>query len=270
MPSSAHHRLRLISASFPGRPAFDTAVSRAVMLRASRGEIAETMRLYRPDPIVAFGRQDAGEPGFARAVEAAAAQGFAAVHRLAGGRAAVFHEGTISFARAIPDPDPTARTFARFEEMAEVMAASLRRVGIDARVGEVPGEYCPGDYSVNARGASKIVGIGQRIVARAAHVGGVIVATGSDRVRDVLVPVYDALGLEWDPATAGSAADEAGVTWDDVAAAVLDELDARYDVEEANIDDETLTLAATLEHDHDATGGRGPGALGEVARKVAG
>lgn len=270
MTTSSRRRVRLVRESFPGRPAFDTAVSRALMLRASRGEIDETMRLYRPDPIVAFGRQDAGEPGFARAVEAAAARGFAAVHRLAGGRAAVFHEGTISFARAIPDPDPTARTFARFEEMADVMAASLRRLGVDAHVGEVPGEYCPGDYSVNARDASKIVGIGQRIVARAAHVGGVIVAAGSERVREVLVPVYDALGLEWDPATAGSAADEAGVTWDDVAGAVLDELDARYHVEESAIDGDTLALAATLAHDHDATGGRGPGALGEVARKVAG
>ena len=82
---------------------------------------------------------------------------------------------------------------------------------MDARVGEVPGEYCPGEYSVNAaRPAASSSGIGQRVIKGAAHIGGVIVVAGRERVRDVLVPVYEALGLEWDPATAGSVEDEVG------------------------------------------------------------
>ena len=59
------------------------------------------------------------------------------------------------------------------------------------------------------------MGVGQRIIGGAAHVGGVIVVSGSDRVRQVLVPVYRALGLEWNPDTVGSLEDEIpGMTWE--------------------------------------------------------
>lgn len=219
-------------------------------MRVSSGELPETFRLYRPDAIVAFGPQDFASPGFSAAVEAATSQNFASVVRLAGGRAAVFHEGTLSFARAIPDSNPTARTFARFEEMAELMAAALRRLGVDARVGEVPDEYCPGEYSVNARGRVKLVGIGQRLVQSAAHVGGVVVAEGSERVRQVLLPVYDALGLSWDPATAGAVQDETGSSWEDVEEAITDELAGRFEIEEASVDRQSLSLAERLASDH--------------------
>ena len=36
--------------------------------------------------------------------------------------------------------------------MADGIASALRGLGVDAHVGAVPGEYCPGDHSVNARG----------------------------------------------------------------------------------------------------------------------
>ena len=91
--------------------------------------------------------------------------------------------------------------------------AALARLGVDARVGEVPGEYCPGAFSVNARGRTKLAGVGQRLISGAAHLGGVVVVRDSAGVRDVLIPVYEALGLEWDPETTGSVEDEVpGVT----------------------------------------------------------
>jgi octanoyl-[GcvH]:protein N-octanoyltransferase len=242
--------LQLITTSFPGRPAFDTAVSRAVMLRVADAEVPPTLRLYRPERIVAFGGADVRAPGFNDAVDRAQEMGFDSVIRLAGGRAAVFHPGTLAFARSVPDTDPTARTFARFEEMSEILAAALRRLGVDARVGEVPGEYCPGAYSINAGGRTKLVGIGQRIVSGASHTGGVIVATGTADVRDVLVPVYDALELEWEPATTGSVADEVEATWDDVFGAVVDEFSDRFDIHEGKFDEATLDLAAKLAPDH--------------------
>lgn len=245
-------RLLLIRDRFPGRPSFDTAVSRALLRRASGGEIPESLRLYRPDAVVAFGRRDASSPGFPEAVRAAGGRGFASVVRLSGGRAAVFHEGTLAFARAVPHPHPAARTFARFEETADILASALRRLGVDARVGEVAGEYCPGGHSVNAGGRIKLAGIGQRLVAHAAHVGGVIVAGGSLRIRDVLVPVYAALGLDWEPATVGSVEDEADASWEEVERAVIDEFAARYALEEAPVDPATLALAEQLEVDHRA------------------
>ena len=242
--------IRLIRERAPGSAAFDTATSRAILVRVAKGEAPETFRLYRPRPMVAFGRQDEREPGFQRAVTEARARGFEAVVRLAGGRAAVFHDGTLAFAHAIPDADVTSHTFDRFRRMSDLMAAALRRLGVDARVGEAPGEYCPGDYSVNAGGRVKLVGIGQRLVSGAAHVGGVVVAEDGHRVRSVLVPVYRALGLRWDPVTASSVRDEVGATWDDVERAIVTEIDDRYAVQEATLDDATLEVAAGLEPDH--------------------
>jgi hypothetical protein len=135
--------------------------------------------------------------------------------------------------------------------MAGLLAAALAALGIDARVGEVPGEYCPGAWSVNARGRTKLVGIGQRLIAGGAHRGAVIVVGGSERIRQVLVPVYDALGLAWDPATAGSVEDEVGeVGLDAVEQAILSELAGRYRLSERGLDAVTLELAARLEPDH--------------------
>ena len=248
-------RLRLIRDSFPSDPALDTAVSRALLERVARGELSATLRLARPRPVVAFGKQDAVSPGYEAATRAARAGGFASVLRLAGGRAAVFHEGTIALALAIPDDDPRSGIVSRFEALSGVMAGALRRLGVDARVGEVAGEYCPGGYSVNAGGQTKLAGVGQRLVSGAAHLGAVVVADGSERVRDVLLPVYAALGLEWEPATAGSVADELpGAGWSDVAEAILAAFEERYELVDAELDEETMALARRLAPQHRSPG----------------
>jgi octanoyl-[GcvH]:protein N-octanoyltransferase len=246
--------LRVLHDCFPDDPVLDTAVSRAVMHRVAAGALPETLRLARPAAVVAFAKRDALAPGYARAVAAARSRGFGAVLRLAGGRAAIFHEGTLELAHAVPDPDPKPGIHARFECTATLIARALRRLGVDARVGEVPGEYCPGEWSVNARGRSKLVGIGQRIIAGGAHLGVVIVVRDSALVREALVPVYAALGLAWDPATAGSVEDELGTA--DLAAveeSILRELtDAGHELIDATLDPETLALAERHESDHRA------------------
>jgi lipoate-protein ligase A len=241
-------RLNLIRRSFADQPELGTAVSRVILERVAAGELPPTVRVHRPAREVAFGRQDVASDGYPAAQEAARASGFAAVERLAGGRAAVFHEGTIAVARAYRDPEPPRHTYERFEEMAAIVAGALARLGIEARVGEVPGEYCPGAYSVNAAGARKLAGIGQRMIRGGAHVGIVVVASGSDAIRNVLTPVYEALELEWDPATAGSAADELEreVGADEVADALIAELAGRYELTDADVDPETLRLAERL------------------------
>lgn len=243
--------LRLLTESFPENAALDTAVSRALMLRVAAGELSETLRISRPGANVAFGKRDAVSAGYGEAVRAARDGGFEAVERLAGGRAAVFHEDTIAFAHAVPDADPRSRVDARFEVTAELMVAAFRRLGVDARVGEVAGEYCRGAHSVSAGGERKLMGVGQRLVAGGVHVGGVVVVDGADRVRDVLLPVYAALRLDWRPETTGSLAGEApGATWETVARAITEEYGQRYELEPATLDEETLTLARTLAPEH--------------------
>jgi len=238
--------LAIVTDSFPDDPALDTAVSRAVLERVGAGELPETLRLARPGPMVAFAKQDAVAGGYAAAVRAARERGFEAILRLAGGRAAVFHEGTLELAHAIPDPDPRPGIHERFEWSAGLIARALGRLGVDARVGAVPGEYCPGGYSVNLRGEVKVAGIGQRLIKGAAHVGAVVVAEGGGRIAEVLVPVYGALGLDFDPTTAG----EVGVCLDDVVSAVRAEYAERFELVESSIDEATLALAQRLRSDH--------------------
>jgi lipoate-protein ligase A len=246
--------VHLVRDAFPSPAALDTAVSHALLDRVSAGEEPETVRLHRPGAIVAFGPVDRHAAGFADAVAAARAAGFGCILRLAGGRAAVFHEDTIAFSWVIPDPSPRTGIRGRFAELAAIVAAAFADLGVDARVGEVPGEYCPGEFSVNARGATKLMGVGQRLVLRAAHVGGVIVVDGSDRVRDVLVPVYEALALPWDPATAGSLRDEIGsIAWEAAAEALIRRFAERLDLVEGHVSAETLELARTVEPRHAVT-----------------
>ncbi|HEX5066924.1 MAG TPA: lipoate--protein ligase family protein [Myxococcota bacterium] len=240
--------MRVYERAFPGEPAYDVAVSRALLLGAADGSQSESLRLYRPDDVVAFSVSDASRPGFGRALEAARGAGFDASLRLAGGSAAVFHRDTVAFAWCLPAADARRDIRARFERVAALVAAALRRLGVDARVGEVEGEYCPGDYSVNAGGQRKLMGVGQRIVQGAAHVGGVIVVDGSARVRDALVPVYASLGLAWRPETAGSIADEVGpLPWESVRDALLAEIAAQCPLEAAALDDALLVRARELE-----------------------
>ena len=104
--TSAGRTITVIEESHPNRPALDTAVSRAVLEQVAAGRMGETFRLYIPGRVVAFGRQDVVAQGYRGAVDACRREGFEAVERLAGGRAAVFHEGTLAFSWAIPTADP--------------------------------------------------------------------------------------------------------------------------------------------------------------------
>jgi octanoyl-[GcvH]:protein N-octanoyltransferase len=236
---------------YTDRPARDTAVSHAALQRVGRGELGEVVRLHETADLVAFGPVDRASPGFATAVAAARAQGFGSIVRLAGGRAAVFHRRTLAFAWVVPATEPRADVRARFETLADVVVEALAVLGVEARVGEVPGEWCPGEWSVSAGGRRKIMGVGQRLVRGAAHVGGVIVVGDAARARDVLVPVYDALGVPWDPATVGSVEDEVGpVSVAEVADAVQDAFARRLHLVPGGPDPATLAEADVLEAQH--------------------
>jgi lipoate-protein ligase A len=244
-------RIVIHEESFPERPAFDTAVSRALLLAVGEGRSPAALRLYEPGDAVAFSLLDRVQPGFRSAVVAARAEGFDAVLRLAGGRAAVFTRQTLGIAWCVPDLEPRATIAARFDEIAAVVARALHRLGVDARVGAVPGEYCPGDHSVNARGKVKLAGIGQRIVKGAAHVGGVIALGGSARICGVLAPVYERLGFAWDPMTVGSVEDEVGsVSRAAVVEALIAEFGTTHALERAPISRAVLDAAAASEVEH--------------------
>jgi octanoyl-[GcvH]:protein N-octanoyltransferase len=243
--------LRIVRDAFTEDPALDTAVSRALLLRASDGEIPETFRLHVPGRVVAFGKRDTLEPGYPAAVAVTRQNGFAPIERLAGGRAAVFTRHTLAFAWTIPDPDPRRGIYDRFRRLSALMVGAFGRLGVASDVGEIPGEYCPGDYSVHHAGRIKLMGVGQRLARRAAHVGGVVVVDRSEDVRNILVDVYAALGLHWEPETAGALTDvHPGITLQAAADAVLEELAGHRTIVPDEISTATVDLAHRLADDH--------------------
>jgi lipoate-protein ligase A len=224
-------------------PAFDVALSQAILTRLGRGELSPGICLYRPAPAVELGKLDRRRPGFDAACAAARGHGFEAVLRVVGGHAAAHDHESLVFEHF------TAADFGtglkeRFEATSERLAAALREVGVDARVGAVAGEYCPGDYSINSRGSLKVAGIAQRVVKGAALVSAVVVVGGGERIRSVLVDVYRELDLEWRPSTAGALRDHnPDVSVEDVERSVRAAFAGESFV---TVDDATLALAREL------------------------
>ncbi|WP_026555036.1 lipoate--protein ligase family protein [Arthrobacter sp. 35W] len=206
--------------------AADLARGLDLLADAKTGRMGALLRIYRPEPTVAFGQRDAHLPGFPAAAEATRSLGFEPLVRKAGGRAAAYHQGCLVVDHIQPQPDAIVQAKGRFGFYGELLAEALRSVGVQAAVGEIPGEYCPGEFSVHGTGANqsvKLVGTAQRVVSGAWLFSSVVVVQNSAPIRDVLTASYAALGLDWDPATAGAAEDLVpGTTVDAVEQAILD------------------------------------------------
>jgi octanoyl-[GcvH]:protein N-octanoyltransferase len=231
---------QLITASTPGDPVLDVALSHALLLDVAAGRRPETLRVFRPGAAVAFGRLDAIRPAFPRAVEVARSLGLTPMVRSVGGHAAVFDERSLVVEHVTREEDVTAGLQDRFAAQSSLLARVLRELGADATVGELPGEYCPGGHSIHV-GAVKVVGIGQRAVRHAANTSAVVVVGGGELVRAAVEEVYAALDLDVDPATAGSLDGVVpGVTADEVAAHVR----AAYEVGDPVTPDAALYEAA--------------------------
>lgn len=241
MPRSGWQLLR---DGFPDRPELGPALSRVLLEQVAAGQRPATVRLSRPGRVVAFGRRDAVSPGYKAAVQAAAGQGFPGMERISGGRAAAFTEGALSLTLTLPDPQPAERTNQRFAEWTGLLRDAFVDLGADARIGAVPGEYCPGEYSINAGGRIKLAGVGQRMIRGAAHIGFVILVSGSQLVADTLAPVYAALGLEYRPETVGSLEDAIpGVGREEAERALLARLRKVTDLETVPLDPASLETA---------------------------
>ncbi|MFC7193530.1 lipoate--protein ligase family protein [Halosimplex aquaticum] len=181
--------------------------------RAGRLHGEPAVRVWRPHRQIAFGRRDTAADGYDRAREIAEAQGFPPVEREVGGRAVAYTGSTLAFARVTPVEDPRSGLQDRYDAATEDLLAALEDLGADAREGEPQGSFCPGTHSVQAdcgERAGKLAGLAQRVRADAAVVAGVLVVRDRAEIAAVLDPVYDALGVAFDPETVGSVADAGG------------------------------------------------------------
>src|SRR5829696_7879745 len=144
--------------------ALAAAVTHATLRRVGRGELPAGIRLYRPAAAVGFGRLDRRLPGFGDACDAALAHGFEPVLRVVGGHAAAHDRESLVLEQFSVEPHFATDIEPRFRAVAEPLRAALASLGVDARIGALSGEYCPGDFGLNAAGATKVVGIAQRVV----------------------------------------------------------------------------------------------------------
>ena len=261
--------LRFHRDRFPGEPLLDTAISHAMLRRVAAGSVGESLRLYAPDRALLFSSLDARRPGYARAVSLAEQAGFPSLIRLAGGQAALFLEESIAFAWASPDPDAHLHIRQRFESVSHWIKTSLRRLGLDARVGPLVGEYCPGKYSVNIAGQVKVMGVGQRVIRGGAHVGGVITVAQTRVLREALIPIYDALDIEFQPETAGGIADfDPSLGLEDVIAALGEVLcETGYQLEPQRFDASIRREAEALIPLHKPDGRKERGGVLRASRR---
>lgn len=227
----ADQPLRILRTDVSGDPAADLRSGVELLNAVRGGSRPAALRIYRPEPTLAFGQRDVRLSGYADAVDAARRAGFAPVVRRAGGRAAAYHRGTLIVDHVEPANEAMIGHQHRFRVLGELYASALRALGVDAAVGEIPGEYCAGEYSVHglpgpgstASVPVKLVGTAQRVVAGAWLFASVFVVEDSAPIRAVLRDVYAAMDLPMDPATAGAVDDLVpGVRVADVEDAVLD------------------------------------------------
>ena len=101
------------------------------------------------------------------------------------------------------DADGRTEIRSRFTGFGDLLVDALRAVGADARLGPVPGEYCPGEFSVNDGHGHKLVGTAQRLVRGGWLFGTVIMVTDAEPVRSVLVACLPGARPGLDPGTVG-------------------------------------------------------------------
>ena len=174
------------------------------------GTLDGAVRIWAPAPGLALSRLDELRPGAGAARAAAEAAGLVVVRRVSGGHAVVLGPG--SFCVGFAEPAVTFEgTQQRYEQLTAALVTALAAVGVAAERGELPGEWCPGAWSIRSGGV-KLAGLAQRAIKGAAWVEAVVDRAPDVATREALGEVYAELGLDLDPATLGSVSEVAGRT----------------------------------------------------------
>ncbi len=219
-------------------PSADLLASRRLLQSvAANPEFGTVVRLYRPAPTVAFSGRESTMSAFPEAVGEAMAFGFEPVIRPAGGRMVALDENWLVLDIIAPESGRDTAHKDVFLAHGQKFVELLQRLGVAASLGAVAGEYCPGDFSINARGRVKIVGTAQRVTRGARLFSASIPLHISPSVAELFVRVNRILGLEWDARTLGALDREApGLSGEALEAALLNSFAPQVD-EEATLAD---------------------------------
>ena len=163
-----------------------------------------SLRLYRPSATAAFAPRDILLPGYTEAAHAMLDLGFFPVERRTGGHLAVYDQNSVVIDLVAWHPFPRRHIKERFSSFSNLIVNTLNEFSVDARVGQIAGEYCPGEFSVNINGTVKIAGIAQRIGRHGYHLGVVISLDRSEAAIAAFERAYKLLNLDIDLSTIGS------------------------------------------------------------------
>lgn len=195
-------------------------VARRLAALRDAAQPVRMLRIASPERIVAFSRRDERASRFALACRAVEDAGFIAAVRPVGGTFAPMHGGSLvvdEFGWSPPGEWPAAR----FERHTHLLHDVFDSYGIDARIGEVAGEFCPGQFSINREGRVKLSGTAQRVTRGAWLVSSIVHVESAEPLRDVTTRVAQALGAAVNADVTGALSDTvAGLTPADVASRI--------------------------------------------------
>ncbi|WP_439657382.1 lipoyl protein ligase domain-containing protein [Lentzea sp. HUAS TT2] len=219
----------------------------ALLLRTPNAPWSQLVHIYVPQgPTVAFSGRDLRSPGITEATELARAAGFEPVVRSPGGRMVAYDSGAVVIDHLDSTTDIRHAGASTFAANAESHVRVLRGLGaIDARIGEVEGEYCPGEFSINVGGDTKVVGSAQRVTSTGSLFSTVVQVAVSDRVHAVITDVSKALGYDLRQSSIAGLADyEPALTATEVAAAFVADYRDRLDMIDSELPPEMVAHAA--------------------------
>ncbi len=181
-------------------------------------------------------------PSFGTAARLGEEAGFPVLVRNSGGGAVAANEGSISFSLTFPVEDLRHGLHERYAEGADLVVATLGKLGVAAEAGEVEGEFCPGAYSVRSGGplGIKIAGLAQRATRRAARLEALVLVTKTAELKGVLSRFYGALDLSFRPE---SIADLPTTDVQKAIEALTEVVQKRYGAREAKLGEETFVRA---------------------------
>jgi octanoyl-[GcvH]:protein N-octanoyltransferase len=218
-------------------------LQQAVLEEVASGKRGPTALLWTSSRYVGVTRPETRLPSFGDALKAAVDLGFPVLVRNSGGGAVAANQGSTSFSLTFPVEDLRHGLSGRYADGVELVAAALKRVGVDAEGGEVEGEFCPGAYSVRSGGLRgvKHAGLAQRVTRRAARLEALILVSETEEIRRVLERFYEILGLPFRP----ESVEDLPASVPRVIEALVAEVRERYGGEEAPVGGSLLAKASS-------------------------
>lgn len=219
-------------------------LQQAVLEEVAAGERGPTALIWTSTRYIGATRPETRLPDFGEAVKVAEKSGFPVLVRNSGGGAVAANKGSISFSLTFPVEDLRHGLYERYTEGVNLVAAALRRVGVEAEGGEVEGEFCPGAYSIRSGGPMgvKHAGLAQRVTRRAARLEALILVSETAEIRRVLEQFHSALGLPFRPESLG----DLPASMPEVIEALTDEVRERYGAARGRLEERTISRARSL------------------------